>query len=350
MADKKTNTNPSNTPFQAPEFPKTFIDPPSWMTGENNNKPRYEGMLSKYIDKFYAMARGHLVNKYHVGFWGEYVWEALRLMDRNSFADKYHLEQTKTFYDTKDPYLKAAFNQWIDLFYDRDTRVLNMYWAAKSATVGVSTAKMSDFNIDTTKGMKYPLIQGDQGPKELKLNIVDDQYMMWYQFFNALYNVQYSPLVLKTRSTWQKINVGIDLYMEGTTMERSSKNVFASNRRPFITDLALGQMFEFNSCVLTSAPDMKMGFTEAEPYSFNITFKYPNAFQGSFKNQLRFLRDNTCDGTDAAAFDKKTQTLRKKFFEDDYGWLKKHNKIYEAFDPDEYYSEYSKRHFSTKDA
>ena len=71
----------------------------------------HDAMLAFYMEKFYAAARGHLVNKYHVGFWGDYVAEALRILDRNSFSDKYSLTNTKTFKNTTDAWLKAAFNQ-----------------------------------------------------------------------------------------------------------------------------------------------------------------------------------------------------------------------------------------------
>ena len=54
-------------------------------------------MLAHYMEKFYYSARGHLVNKYHVGFWGDYVDEALRIMDRNAYADKYNITDIKTF-------------------------------------------------------------------------------------------------------------------------------------------------------------------------------------------------------------------------------------------------------------
>jgi hypothetical protein len=309
----------------------------------------HDAMLAYYMEKFYAAARGHLVNKYHVGFWGEYVSEALRIMDRNSYADKYNLGAVKTFKNTTDCYLKTAFNQWADLFYDRDTKVLNMYWAAQSVKVGEAKAKIEErTSIDTTKGIKYPLVRGDQGPQSLSLTIVDDPYMMWYQFFNALFNAQFSPLVLKTRSTFHKINIAVDLYAEASTLTRSSNGQYATEQSPFITDISLAQMFEFNSVVLQSAPSITMGYKEGNEYTFTLQFKYPNAFQGSFKQQLRYLRDNTCDGTDVTAVDAKNKMIRKRFFEDDYGTLKKNPGIYEAFDEKEYYSDYGNRYFSTK--
>ena len=311
----------------------------------------HDAMLAFYMEKFYAAARGHLVNKYHVGFWGDYVAEALRIMDRNSFSDKYSLTNTKTFKNTTDAWLKAAFNQWADLFYDRDTHVLNMYWAATSVKIGEAQSNTVPVaGLDTTKGMKYPLIQGDKGPQTITLTIVDDPYMMWYQFFNALYNAQFSPLVLKARSTWHKINIAVDLYSDATTIMRSSNGQLATEAGPYITDISLNQMYEFNSAVLTKAPDMKMGFSDDKPFTFTVSFQYPNAFQGTFKQQLRYLRDNTCDGTDVTAYDAVNKRLRKNFFEDDYSRLKSSKGVYEAFNEKEYYGEYSQRYFTSKNS
>lgn len=319
-----------------------------------NRKASGDAYLAFYMEKFYAAARGHLLNKYHVGFWGEYVSEALRVMDRNAYADKYTLSNTKTFKDTGDLHWKAAFNDWLDMFYDRSSKVLNMYWACESATVKGNTANPMRFgSLDTTKQMQYPLLTGDAGPKDLQLQIVDDPYMMWYQFFNALFNVQFSPLVLKARSTWHKINVAIDVYSEATTIQRSGTGQLATQTAPYITDIALNQMFEFNSAVLKNSPDMKLGFSENNPYKFSVSFAYPNCFHGTFKTQLRYLRDNTRDGSDANALEKKTDynTFRHSFYEETYRSLQATKKAftYETFNPTEYYSDYGMRTFKKKD-
>ncbi len=313
-----------------------------------------ESYLSYYMEKFYASARGHLLNKYCVGFWGDYVSEALRVMDRNAYADKYNISSTKTFHGTGDLHWKYAFNDWLDLFYDRNNKVLNMYWACESAKIIGNTAKIVNYGgIDTTKQMKYPLVNGDEGPKVLNLSIVDDPYMMWYQFFNALFNVQFSPLVLKARSTWHKINVAVDVYSESTTMQRSGNGAYATESNPFVTDIALNQMFEFNSAVLKNSPDVTVSFSETNPCKFTVGFSYPNAFHGSFKNQLRYLRDNTRDGSDQNAMDPNTNmnTYRKSFYEDSYKQLQYTAKAYtyETFDPSDYYNEYGLRSFKKKD-
>ena len=173
------------------------------------------------------------------------------------------------------------------------------------------------------------------------------------QFFNALFNVQFSPLVLKARSTWHKINVAIDVYSEATTMQRSGTGQLATQTAPYITDIALNQMFEFNSAVLKNSPDMKLGFSENNPYKFSVSFAYPNCFHGTFKTQLRYLRDNTRDGSDSNALEKKTDynTFRHSFYEETYRSLQATKKAYtyETFNPTEYYSDYGMRTFKKKD-
>lgn len=317
---------------------------------ENLYAAHGDSILSYYMDKFYHEARGHLVNKYHAGLWGPYVSEALRVMDRNAFADKYAISAVKTFKNTTDAHWKAAFNNWADLFYSKETHVLNMYWAATSIQIGSATANKNTYGgLDTTKGMKYPLISGDGGPQTLNMTVVDDPYMMWWQFFNALYNVQFSPLVLKARSTWHKINIAVDVYSESTNIGWSSTGSPATADRPYVTDISVNQMFEFNSCILQKAPEMKVGYTESNNYTFSLSFQFPNAFQGTFKDRLRYLRDNTKDCSDLNALTKNQRSFRKNFFEDSYGTLKTtvSNSIYEAFNETEYYKDYGRRYFAT---
>ncbi|MCQ2123260.1 MAG: hypothetical protein MJZ25_03665 [Fibrobacter sp.] len=319
------------------------------MKDAEQRKTFNDSQIGYYMNKFYDNARGHLINKYHVGLWGDYVYEALRVMDRNSYADKYTLTNTKQFKQTGDLHINTAFKNWADLFYSKEARVLNMYWNANKVTMGSSTAKPTNLNIDNTKTMMYPLILSDQGPKELKIHVVDDPYMMWYQFFNALYNVQFSPLVLKARSTWQKIVIAVDLYNDATTTTRSDNFKEASKGNQFTTDISLAQMFEFNSCVLTGAPQVNPSYDESNPFSFDVSFMFPNAFQGTCKQQLRYLRDNTNDGCDGNAITTKNGgTYQVSFYEESYSSIKKRGPLYEAFNESDYYKNYSNRYFSSK--
>ena len=88
------------------------------------------GILDYYLPKFYQLARGHVTNKYHVGLYGPYVDEALRVMDQNSFADKYDLGRKKPFPGTTDNFRKSIFDKWLEMCYEPKSGVLNMFWAA----------------------------------------------------------------------------------------------------------------------------------------------------------------------------------------------------------------------------
>lgn len=257
------------------------------------------GLLDYYMPKFYDMARGHVTNKYHVGLYGPYVDEALRVMDQNAHGDKYDYNRTKPFPGTNDNFRKTLFDQWLSMCYEKDTGVLNMFWAAKSISINSPTSTTQNVMMDTTKTMTYPVVTSISCENTMSIEVVDDPYLMWYNFFNALFNVQFSPLLLKPRSTLQKINVMVELFTEGLTVGNSMKSIEErENGNTCMTDLVIGQMFEFNSCITVKSPAIKPSYGEANPYTFNIEFKYPNAFQGTFKDQMRYLRDNTTRGVD----------------------------------------------------
>ena len=314
------------------------------------------GLLNYYMPNFYNYARGHVVNKYHVGFYGPYVDQALMVMDQNSFADKYNLNTTKTF--ENNPFRHDIFRDWYEMFYDKSNGVLNMMWAAKQVSIPSPTADTAQIMMDSTKQMSYPVIKGIRSDNTLTMEVTDDPYLMWYNFFNALFNVQYTPLLLKPRSTLQKINIIVHLYGESITTVDSKLPLTNANRN-CITDLSVAQMFEFNSCVITKAPNLTASYESAKPYTFSMDFKYPNAFQGSFKDHLRYLRDNTTRGVDrkrAAGWansgspnqpcyttqDSNTNPsygdYNKRFFEaSPTDWLSRRNQYtYDAFNPDKY--------------
>ena len=313
---------------------------------------KHVGLLDYYMPKFYQMARGDVVNKYHIGLYGPYVDEALRVMDQNTYGDKYDQGRHKTFPDSTDNFRKTLFDQWLALHYEQSSGVLNMYWSAKSVTIPPPTAETSRIMMDSTKQMDYPVITGVKTDNTLTIEVVDDPYLMWYNFFNALFNVQYSPLLLKPRSTLQKINVMVELFTEGLTVGNSMKSIEEREQNPCMTDLVIGQMFEFNSCISTVAPNLNAHYDTANPYTFSVNMSYPNAYQGTFKDQMRYLRDNTTRGVDpvkAKEHGSNVCTLyddrhspygeyNKGFFEVDYGtWQKRYDDAtFEAFQPKEY--------------
>ena len=259
------------------------------------------GILDYYMPKFYQLARGHVVNKYHVGLYGPYVDEALRVMDQNSFADKYDLGRKKPFPGTTDNFRKSIFDKWLEMCYEPKSGVLNMFWAAKSVNIATPTATTANAMMDTTKQIHYPVVTGINCDNTMTIEVTDDPYLMWYNFFNALFNVQFSPLLLKPRSTLQKINVMVELLTEGITEGNSRRSIEERGASPAnncMTDLVIRQMFEFNSCITIQAPSININYENSNPYTFQVQLKYPNAYQGTFKDQMRYLRDNTTRGID----------------------------------------------------
>jgi len=327
------------------------------MMGSSYNAARaasgaHTGLLDHYMPKFYQMARGHVVNKYHIGFYGPYVDEALRVMDQNSYADKYDQGRKKPFPDSTDNFRKTLFDQWLSLHYEKASGVLNMYWSAKSVTIPPPSATTASIMMDSTKQIDYPVITGVNTDNTLTIEVVDDPYLMWYNFFNAMFNVQFSPLLLKPKSTLQKINVMVELFSEGLTVGNSMKSIEERENNPCMTDLVIGQMFEFNSCITTQAPALNANYETATPYTFSVNLKYPNAYQGTFKDQMRYLRDNTTRGVDPVRAKEHGSSVctiyadrhspygeyNKGFFEVDHGtWQKRYNDAtYDAFQPKEY--------------
>lgn len=259
------------------------------------------GILDYYLPKFYQLARGHVTNKYHVGLYGPYVDEALRVMDQNAYADKYDLGRKKPFPGTTDNFRKSIFDKWLEMCYEPKSGVLNMFWAAKSVNIATPTATTANAMMDTTKQIHYPVVTGINCDNTMTLEVTDDPYLMWYNFFNALFNVQFSPLLLKPRSTLQKINVMVELLTEGITEGNSRRSIEERGASPAnncMTDLVIGQMFEFNSCITLQAPSININYENSAPYTFQVQLKYPNAYQGTFKDQMRYLRDNTTRGID----------------------------------------------------
>lgn len=320
-----------------------------------NASKEHVGLLDYYMPKFYAMARGHVINKYHVGLYGPYVDEALRVMDQNSYGDKYNFKRNKPFPGTQDNFRKTLFDQWLSMCYEKDTGVLNMFWAAKSISINSPTATTKNVMMDTTKTMTYPIVTSVNCDNSMTIEVLDDPYLMWYNFFNALFNVQFSPLLLKPRSTLQKINVMVELFTEGLTVGNSLKSIEErENGSSCMTDLVIGQMFEFNSCITLKAPSISPHYESSSPYSFQVELKYPNAFQGTFKDQMRYLRDNTTRGIDPdkgylageTDCEKTLKPVRwspygdynRGFYEVPYyEWQDRYDtSLYEAFDPTTY--------------
>lgn len=321
MADRGVNPATSPTPRQSTGGQAAYDASGAASAAASARQMNDYRPFHEYIyAKFYKYARGHVLNRYNVSLQGPYVEEALRVMDLNTNIDRN--TKAKKLAHGLFPFKHEAFKAWLDLHYDSRNHILNMYWVSQDVKIGPAKAEVQEINIDSIKNtMPYPLLTKYQGPGILSLQVIDDPYFMWWQFFNALFNVQFSTRVLKVRSTFQKILVCVDVFSEMTTAIGDAANEFQRTSKVYFTTDDLAQAFEFNSCVLPDAPAMGTlkNQESGEFYQFEVQFKYPNAFQGTSKSELRGLRDNTIEGsivTGTAGVDENTGVFNRAFFEE----------------------------------
>ncbi len=252
-----------------------------------------------YLQKYFSHAEGFVPNKFHIGFSGEYVEKALTIMQVNCAGDKY-TNAPKLFNGSA--YLMRKFSNFIDDHWDNEKRILNMLWNCKSITLPKPTLTTEQIDsLDSMKDLTFNMPKKIQ-PGQLTLTVVDDQYLMWFNFFNAMFNSQISPLVLRPKSGFHKIDISVEL-LNGATADDwavdMNKEALASTA-PWLsydpgtrTNLDVIQMSEYNSVVLISAPTIDPNNTNMDLASFNVEFKVPNPLNGTFKKSDRGMHDNT---------------------------------------------------------
>lgn len=246
-----------------------------------NDSDKYTS--ESWLFNFYNNADAFITNKFHIGLSGEYVEKALTIMEVNSKRDKYSLAQKK-FKDSTP--LAHRFNQWIKLHWNKNTRMLSMFWNCKSVTLPTPTITLEDLKgLDKYKTLNYKMAKSVESGQDIQLNIVDNQYLMWTQFFNSLFNAQIDPLVLKPASTFHKIKMNIEIL--GGQLATNNDGTINT------TDLDVFQMYEYNSIVLKTAPVVNADNSQQTMQGFTINFSCPNALNGTFKTMNRGLMDNT---------------------------------------------------------
>lgn len=258
-----------------------------------------ERPTDSYLQKYFSHAEGFVPNKFHIGFSGEYVEKALTIMQVNCAGDKY-THAPKLFNGSA--YLMKKFSNFIDDHWDNEKRILNMLWNCKSITLPKPTLTTEQIDsLDSMKDLTFNMPKKIQSG-QLSLTVVDDQYLMWFNFFNAMFNSQISPLVLRPKSGFHKIDISVEL-LNGATADDwavdMNKEALASTA-PWLeyapgtrTNLDVIQMSEYNSVVLTAAPTIDPNNSSMDLASFTVEFKVPNPLNGTFKKSDRGLHDNT---------------------------------------------------------
>lgn len=252
-----------------------------------------------YLQKYYTYADGFVPNKFHVGFSGEYVEKALTVMQVNCAGDKY-THAPKLFNGSA--YLLKEFGNFIEDHWDNEKRILNMLWNCQSVTLPKPTIEVDSINsLDSMKALTFQMPKKVQSGS-LSLVVVDNQFLMWFNFFNALFNSQISPLLLRPKSGFHKIDVSVELLGTATANDwaQSQNDDALASRAPWLsytpgtrTNLDVIQMSEYNSVVLSSAPTIDPNNNKMELATFTVDFKVPNTLNGTFKKSDRGLHDNT---------------------------------------------------------
>ena len=252
-----------------------------------------------YLQKYYTYADGFVPNKFHIGFSGEYVEKALTIMQVNCAGDKY-THAPKLFNGSA--FLQQKFSNFIEDHWDNEKRILNMLWNCKSVTLPKPRLDTDTIrSLDSMKSLTFQMPKKIQ-PGTLTLTVVDNQFLMWFNFFNALFNSQISPLVLRPKSGFHKIDISVELLNAATANDwaQAQNDAALASRAPWLsytpgtrTNLDVIQMSEYNSAVLSAAPTIDPTNESANLASFSVEFKIPNPLNGTFKRSDRGLHDNT---------------------------------------------------------
>ena len=276
---------------------------------------------SQRIGNFFDHGSIHVPNKFVVGFWGSAVTGAIQYLSDYAGNDPFlgvnkRVKGLNLYTDILNRWLaihcpdlqrssEASGTTGLDRSTIKNISSVELLWACESVTFpGSVTPKIdSEMRMDTYKTIAYPVITGHSGPGEIQLTITEDRTMMFYQFFNAMMNQFFDPMILKPRSSFHKLGmyvIVIDGYdtpnkygykRDYITKDDNGQDYFV------VEDVPL-QLFEFNSIVLSDIGTLKYGnSSDAKAATFNVTLKAPNLFQDAFKTtaNLRGLANNTSD-------------------------------------------------------
>lgn len=277
------------------------------------------------ISQVYNNGSIHVPNKYIVGLWGEAIRGAVQYMSDYASIDPLKTDSTKITNDVR--IYSGILSRWINIHcpnisvspasfsngYGRDIinkiDTVELLWACEKISFPSTITPTFDdkMMLDTYKNVKYPIVTGHSGPGSITLTITEDRTLMFYQFFNAIMNQFFDPLILKARSSIHKMGIyimsldGFDFpgIKENTIDERGLIRGEDDNINGVgytISDVPL-QVFEFNSVVLESVGNLSYEYGADKKATFEVKIKAPNLFQDAFKTMGNFrgMANNTSD-------------------------------------------------------
>lgn len=282
--------------------------------------------LQERVSRMYSKASIHTANKFIVGFWGDAVNSAIQYLSDYAVFDPL-ISSSAKIYDNNRIY-SGILTEWLNIHcpgislskssfsngYARDViksvDAIELLWACEKISFpGTVTPKTSDvISMDTYKNIKYPIITGHSGPGSISLTITEDRMLMFYQFFNALMNQFFNPLILKARSSIHKLGMYI-IVLDGFSFANTEENLYFTETgmvRDQTEEAPAGwhigeaplQVFEYNSVILENVGELSYDSTNiTSKASYSIKIKAPNLFQDAFKTMQNFrgLKNNSTD-------------------------------------------------------
>lgn len=255
------------------------------------------------INDFYAYSSIYRPNKFLVGFYGEYVYQAIKKMESDSktmrSANNRYNGKVKEFtenykQDLGTDIYNQALTRWKENHYFESDMQVELKWTCSNVTLpGIHSKIESKMMVDSIKSIEYPLVTGYGGVQQVSLEIIEDRNLMMYQFFNALMNRFFTPQILKPRSSMHKLGMYVAVLQEDLVIPQGVQENGTSRHRDI--NAVVSHIFEYNSIVIKGIPNLKFSNDSKNILKYEIQFDVPNAFQGSFKTSLKGLRDNTSD-------------------------------------------------------
>lgn len=265
--------------------------------------------MKQRIDEYYGSASIYRPNKFIVGFYGEYVNQAVAKLISDADTERYPSNRyngnQKVSLKTK--VYRNALEQWKQKHYVQEDSMVELKWACSDVTIPSTQVETeTGVLIDSIKSAQFPLVKSYGGIQQVSVTITEDRHMMMYQFFNALLNRFFTPQIQKPRSSLHKLGMYIAVLQEdfvvhngngeGSELENGSiRGVYTDNPGGSDLDAAVSQVFEFNSIVLKGIPELRFENNIQDKLSYTLKFDVPNSFQGSFKTSAKGMRDNTSD-------------------------------------------------------
>jgi hypothetical protein len=256
------------------------------------------GNVSKRVKNFFDQSSFYVPNKFIVALFGEYVDKAITKMSTD--IDKISDLSIRAMH-------RESFETWKATYFNKDGNYVDLNWACQGAVIPQANSETEDgdYVLDAVKGIRYPLIKTHAKIQTVSLRIIEDRKLMLYQFFNAIINQFHVPLALKPRSSFHKLSILIVALTQhegsgfGTKQPKENSDNFKGLRDFVNKDIRSipGQVFEFNSAVLTNVDALNLNNNNKAPLEYNVSFKVPNSFQNSFNTSISGLRDNTSDRT-----------------------------------------------------